>query len=115
MRMPNNSDIAIVSPEVKEVPATATPRAPIRREDGMVNYGFGFVEPLPHDKVGRDHRTAAQIAQDEWVKPGPAILLPGGGIAHAPSLAEQHAQAARDYSDTQNAAKKNADAAYFRK
>jgi len=115
MRMPNNSDIAIVSPEVKEAPPKATPRAPMRRDDGMVNYGYGWVAPLPHDKVGRDHRTAAQIYHDEMVKPGPAIALAGGGTAYLPSLAEQHAQAARDYNDTQNAAKKNADAAYFRK
>jgi hypothetical protein len=115
MRMPNNADIAIVSPHEETPEVKASPRTPIRREDGMVNYGFGWVAPLPHDKVGRDHRTAAQIYHDEMVKPGPTILLPGGGTAAYPSLAEQHAQAARDFNDTLEAGKKNADAAYFRK
>jgi len=89
MRMPNNSDAESV---VKKYP--------IRLEGGMVDYGYGPVPALPHDRVDFDRRTSAQIAHDEFVRPGPAIVLAGGGTANLPSLQQQANEAAADFSKT---------------
>jgi len=87
---------------------------PIRLEGGLIDYGWGAVPHLPYDAAGFDRRTAAQIAHDEFVKPGPAIALAGGGIAKLPSQQQQHAEAA-DFTKRLEVGKKNADQVYFGK
>ncbi|SRR6266403_3389803 len=103
MRMPNDSD----AKEVKKYP--------IRLEGGMIDYGYGAVPALPHDRVDFDRRTSAQAAHDEWVRPGPAIVFAGGGTGNLPSLQQQHASAATDACKALELGKKNADQVYFGK